>query len=164
MDVVNFFQKITDKYNAESKCGFCFQFHAPLTDSSLNQSLNTDLNKCCVQIHLTDLAWEENSKEKSSGGSYADSCEYYFNLWVLIPTELGVNNYNEIPDHLITDSNWEKIYKPLQECFGCGNVLPFCQLNFQNVIIKKWRASQVIKFGDQNLSGWKIQGQFKINL
>jgi hypothetical protein len=164
MDIVKLFQDIANKYNADNKCGFCWSFGAPLTESGINASENTDLNKCCVKMFLTDLVFEKGFAEDNQKNSYPTHCDYIFNLWVGLPTNLGINNYNETPNHLITESNWATIYKTLIDCVGCGFNENFCRDFGVNLSIKKWRLNQVIKFGDDNLCGYKINGHFRVYL
>lgn len=159
MNIVNLWQTIIDDFNLNNKCGFCWNFGAPLTESAINIS-QTD--GCCVSVFLTDYNFEvlyENF------GSYSDKryCDHSFNLWVLLPSQLGTNNYNEIRGHDITNSNWQKIFLPLQECFGYSFDLDFCKYAGSKLYITKWRAFKVSNFQD-GYSGFRIQITFRQNL
>lgn len=162
MDIVKLWQDIADKYNQDNKCGFCWTFGAPLTNSGVDQTQATENNKCCAKLFLTDIGFESGFEEDFNKVSVNKFCDYYFNLWVVLPSSLGVNNHNEIPNHEISDSNWEKIYKPLFNCFGCDFDANFCADFGVNVLIKKWRLFQVVKYGDANYSGFKVQAIFRI--
>lgn len=162
MDIVKLWQDIANNYNTNLKCGFCWNFGAPLTESAINAQQNTNTNKCCVNLFLTDIGFESGFEEDFNKASVNKYCDYYFNIWVLLPTNLGVNNYNEIPNHEISQSNWATIYKPLFDCLGCDFDGQFCLNLGYPVSIKKWRMSQVVKYQDANYSGYKIQAIFRV--
>ena len=46
MDIVKLWQNIANNYNKNIKCGFCWNFGAPLTESAMNVQQNSNLNKC----------------------------------------------------------------------------------------------------------------------
>lgn len=161
MDIVKFWNDVITNYNTTNKCGFCWSFGAPLSKSGINMS---DTDACCVNVFLTDYGFE-TIHEQLVYGSEKKSCEHYFNLWFLVPTNLGINNYNEIDNHLISESHWEKIYKPLQECIGCSIDIDFCANLGYPLNIKKWKATQVVdsKF-DANYKGFMVQVHFSQNI
>jgi hypothetical protein len=111
----------------------------------------SDAKECCVNVFFTDFGFEKTTNH----------CDYNFNLWVLVPSDLGVNNYNEKVGHLISESNWEKIYSPLSECIGCGFNAEFCSELGYSLEIMKWRGTQVVKYGDENYNGFMIQATFR---
>lgn len=164
MDIVDFWKQQAEKWNDEQKCGFCWDFGAPLIESQLNIQQSTADNKCCVKLFLTDLGFNQsNTYSQSTGFNNDKSCEYSYNLWVLMTSKLGVNNYNEITGHSIDVSNWMTIYRPLLDCLGCELVLNQCEILGFDVEIKLWKGITVFNYSDMNYSGWKIQSNFKVN-
>jgi len=50
MNPVAFWSELIKSYNRQKKCGFCWNFYAPLTEVKLNQ---VQLKKlCCVNVFL----------------------------------------------------------------------------------------------------------------
>lgn len=119
MNIVEHFKEKVTQWNAEQKCGFCFEFGAPLDESTLNKQ---QTENCCVNVFITDISMRSgySNKEGFNGSKVLKSCFYSFNLWFLVKSDLGTNNYNEILGHSIEESKWETIFNPLLECFGCG--------------------------------------------
>lgn len=156
MDIVNFWEEQIDIFNTENKCGFCWEFFAPLFQSKINivQSDN-----CCVKVFLTDLNYSKNNQYNSQTGFLQNEvCEYNYNLHVVIPNKLGTNNYNEIKGYDTNESNYTKILQPLTNCFGCDSILEYCKNEMQ---IPKWNLSYIENFQDMNYTGLKINITFK---
>lgn len=163
MDIVAFFKDLVDHYNNLEKCGFCWSFGAPLSESALNKQQLRDEEVCCMNIFLSDVKYRSEIRYNTNTGlQNYEACNITFTLYVGRQTEdLGLNSYNEINDHPITESLWETIWKPLQDCFGCGRELDLCELGW-DFDITKWDMSMVKFKEDINLTGWRIDGAFRI--
>lgn len=160
MDIVDFFKKQTEHWDAEGKCGFCWEFGAPLEEAEANKQQTE--RGCCVNVFLTDLKKDVVRGYSSQTGfqnSRADN--YSFTLYVLKRDELGKNNYNEIIGHPIDESRWETILKPLQECVTEEGVLEFCNILGINIDIPRWSMSTKINYLDDNYTGWMIRATFR---
>lgn len=160
MNIVAFFQELVDKWNAEQKCGFCWSFSAPLSNSGMNMSLAKDGECCCVHLFLTYIGTDYGYKTANTGVKNLEWNDTFFTLYVVKQTNLGVNVYNEIPNHPIDESLWESILEPLENCLGCGNELELCEMGYPFEIMK-WRKETVILEHDDNYTGWKINGTFR---
>lgn len=158
MDIVDFWKKQVEAWDAENKCGFCWTFGAPLTDEAANTQQTEE--PCCVSVFVTDIT-------QSSSRRYADTSwlnsrvdNHGFTLYVLKRDGLGVNNYNEILGHPVTESKWETILKPLKECVTAEGVLEFCEILGYNVQIPTWQMETRINWLDENYTGWRIRVNF----
>lgn len=161
MDIVDFWNKQVVKWNAEKKCGFCWNFGAPLTQSQMNIQQIED--QCCINVFLTDIYFNESiSYSSKTGFVNGKSSDWDFTLWVLQHGKLGVNNYNEIKGHSVDNSNWLKTYKPIYECLGSDVILESCKLMGLPITVVRWQGSTVFNYEDNNYNGWKIQATFKL--
>ncbi len=160
MDIVNFWKRQIDLWNDENKCGFCWNFHAPLVNSQIN-IVNSE--NCCVSVFLTDLKFREvTQRNEKTGFVSSKKCVWTFSLYALIKSPVGINNYNEIINHPIEESKWENIFKPLINCLGCNNLLSYCDiLELQNVLVDmNGDATLVHNYLDENYNGWKVNYTF----
>ncbi len=162
MDIIKFFKDLATKWNEQKKCGFCWSFEAPLSESGMNA---TEISEdCCIQLFVTeyetDTGYSYNEKTNIPNGKH---CDHIFSLYVVKPSNLGINTFSEIKGHPISESLWETILKPLKNCIGCGNEIDLCDMGF-NFNILRWKMS-VVKFKeDCNYVGWKIIGVFRENI
>ena len=160
MDIVNFWNKQVSKWNDESKCGFCWEFGAPLVKSAANIQQKREF--CCVNVLLTNL-WEDDIPTFVVNEPYEVERKHRFGftLWVGIQSDLGTNNFNEIKNHPIEESKWETIFQPLSECLGPNLFLDECEI--QGYLFKRtaWRKDLILNDMDLNLSGWKITASFE---
>lgn len=161
MDVVSFFKQQFDKWNAEEKCGFCWEFDAPLTDSGVNESqMQTDPDECCpVKGFITNLSERKNRIYNNTTGLLQDkdyTTDYTFTLHVLAFDRVDTNVYAEQLGHPISESKWETILRPLQECVCEENILEFCELICKDIKIINWNAITRINWLDNNYTGWSI--------
>lgn len=163
MNPITFFEKQVEKWNEDQKCGFCFQFSAPLKESAINIQQIRENDNCCVQVMLTDLRLSVQKQYDSKSFIIQDDCIYSFNLFVLKPSSLGVNNYNEINGHSVMESKWKTILEPLLECFGCDAILDLCEIWNYPIQVTNWGQAEVlINYQDMNYDGWKIPITFRI--
>mgnify|MGYP003641710771 CR=1 FL=1 len=162
MDIVDFYKQQVEKWNADSKCGLCFEFSAPMYESALNVVELED--PCCVQVMLVDIGSTTINTYNSRTSLLESSvCEYAFSMFVLKASDLGTNNYNEIKGHDVDASKWATIYKPLQDCFSCGDNMDFCEILGYSPEVKKWGLKMVRNYQDLNFDGWRIDAILKVN-
>lgn len=159
MDVIGFFKQQVDKWNEDEKCGFCWEFDAPLTDSGVNESvMQTDPDECCpVKVFVTNLSKRDNRTYDNRSTLLTDfNIDYTFTLHVLKFDELGTNVYAEQIGHPVSESKWVTILKPLQDCVCEENILEFCELICKKIKIINWNATTRINWLDNNYTGWSI--------
>lgn len=162
MDIVNFFEQLTEKFNTELKCDNCWEFSAPLTESALN--IVQPSEPCCNQLMLTNLSYSEQNQYNNVTTFRTNRTEeIYFTLYALKTSNLGINNFNEIKEHPKSESKYETIYKPLKGCLDASEVLAFCEILGFDVQVSKWSFDIVNNYQDLNYDGWKIKGTFKTN-
>lgn len=159
MDVVNFFKEQVSLWDEEEKCGFCFEFDAPLTDSGVNESqMQTNPDECCpVKVFLTNLRERKNRTYSTSTGLLTDyTIDYSFTLYLLKLDRVDTNVYAEQLGHPICESKWSTILRPLQECICEETILEFCKIIGKRIDITAWDASTKINWLDNNYTGWAI--------
>ena len=159
MNVVDFFKKQTEKWNDDNKCGFCFEFDAPLTDSGINESqMQTDLDDCCpVKVFITNLSERKNRLYNNTTNLLQNyTIDYTFTLHVLAFDRIDTNVFAEQLGHPISESKWETILRPLQECVCEEGILEFCDLICKDIKIINWNAITRINWLDNNYTGWSI--------
>lgn len=165
MNIVNFWKEQVEQWNTDEKCGLCWEFSAPLIESAVNIVQSTESTKCCVKVmFLQDKSpafSTQNNFSNQTGLLNGSTCNRNFQLLVLINSNLGVNNYNEIQGHSVEQSNWEAIMNPLQECLSCDANLAFCELLGMNYRITNWSGQQVINYLDGVYCGYRINVTFQ---
>jgi hypothetical protein len=155
MNIVSFWNEQVNLWNEQHKCGFCWEFSAPLVSSQINIFQNEN---CCVKIFLTDVKFREERKTNFlTGLTEYKKCIWSFSLYAVLKENLGVNNYNEIKGHSIEESKWETIFYPLINCLGCDNILDTCVILGKEIQIAQNGDAQLIhNYLDENYNGWKI--------
>jgi len=159
IDIVNFYKDKVQQWNDENKCGFCYSFGAPLFNSELNIQ---QIEDCCLNVFLVNYNIKPIYKNDNVFFGY-QNIDYFlhnFDLYLILPSELGINNYNEISGHPIEESKWKTIFFPLINCFSveifkCENIN-----NFAGFIIDD--ISLVHNYLDNVYNGIKIKGKIKI--
>ena len=161
MNVIKFFKEVAERYNDEDKCGFCWSFKAPLSESGLNKTELTEEEQCCLQLFITDYETDPGETiDERTGLSKKKYCDHIFTLYVVKPSDIGLNVYNEIPGHPISESLWETILEPIQNCIGCGNEFDLCEMGYDFDILR-WKMKAVQFKEDYNYTGWRILGVFR---
>ena len=167
MNLANFWSQQITKWNEQTKCGFCWEFSAPLVESSVNLVETTEDTTCCVKVMLLQdkqpAFTTANSYSSQTGFLNNQICANNFQLLVLLDSKLGVNNYNEIKGHSINESKWETIYNRLQECLQCDANLAFCEILGASYRITTWSGSQVFNYLGSNYCGYRINVTFQKN-
>ncbi len=165
MDIVKFWKDQTDMWNVDEKCGFCWEFSAPLIESAVNLVQSEEETKCCVKVmFLQDKQpafSTANTFSSQTGLLNSQTCSTSFQLLVLTDSKLGVNNYNEIKGHSTDESNWEMIMKPLQECLSCDANLAFCELLGSQYRITNWSGVQVMNYTGSVYCGYRLSVTFQ---
>jgi hypothetical protein len=156
IDIVKYFKEKVDVWNAENKCGLCFDFAAPLFNSEINIQ---QTENCCVNVFLTNINVRTNYTE-TNFGIVKNDCIISFDLFFLVKKPLGTNNYNEVTGYPITESKWEKIFKPLLNCFGTGENVCENIDGFKGYI--NYNATLVQNYLDETYQGLKIRADIKI--
>lgn len=163
MNPISFFEEQVKIWNENKKCGFCWQFSAPLKESAMNIQQIRESDDCCVQLMLTDLRLTEQKSYGSNGLITANDCVYSFNLYALLPSRIDINTYNEIDGHTIEESKWKTHLEPLLDCLGCDTLLDICTIWKYPIQIPTWGAADVlINYQDANYDGWRIPITFRI--
>lgn len=162
MNIVQYFKDKVDLYNQEQRCGFCYEFSAPLFENKSNEYQQQN-DECCVKVFITNLRLRslfDNSTDKILGYSLSNKCAYSFDLYFLKSSRMDINNYNEISGHPIEESKWNTIFEPLLNCFGC--IVNECTDidNLQGYT--KWETVLVNNYLDQNYDGIKISAELII--
>lgn len=163
MDIVKFFADQVDKWNIEEKCGFCWNFGAPLVQSEIEKQQLPPDKPCCMNLFLTNIRFSDRVTRNPVTNLVVSSwCDWNFTLWVITPEPLGTNNYNEILGHPVEESKWVKIFQPIQECLGCGSLMDFCTLLGYDVNINSRNGEIVHNYGGQSYNGWRINFTFSV--
>lgn len=154
IDIVDFYKNKVVQWNAENKCGFCYEFGAPLFNSEINiQQQKSD--NCCVNVFIVNFRYRTvYTLQANAGYRIADKNIISFDLYLLTKSQLGINNYNEISGHPIEESKWETIFKPLLDCFGVGKNQ--CEEMVGFIGYQKWEAGLVHNYLDSVYNGIKI--------
>lgn len=161
-DVIGTLAEMVEAWNLEEKCDLCFEFTAPLRESDLNE-YQMKGDPCCVLFAVTDYRFECSSPVNRQLGLRTLGAEIHnFNLHVLSQDNIGLNVYNEIPGHPLSESKWATILQPLAECVAC-DLLQFCEYLGFEMEVSRWVMSPRIDWMDSNYSGWTINVQLRKN-
>lgn len=158
MNIIDFFQNLANRWNEENKCGFCWKFSAPHSESAMNTARTED--PCCVHLFLT---YRRNIRGYSQNPrvnylTKAEYCDYYFTLYAVKQSEIGLNVYSEMPEHAIDESLSKTILEPLENCLACGAEIDLCESGYTML---KWDMETTTLHLDSNYTGWKITGAFR---
>ena len=161
MNILQFFKDVETSFNENSKCGECWVFKSPLSEAGMNASKFTEEESCCVKMFLTYYNYQSGFvRSPTTQLQQTGYCDYYFTLYVVKDSNLGINVLNEEPGHEEIQSLWSTILSPLMDCLGCGNEFDLCDLGY-NFDILRWSMNPVILKHDSNYTGWKIDGTFR---
>lgn len=163
INVIQVISEMVEQWDYESKCDLCWQFSAPLRISDLNEWQSRDDKECCVLVAVTDYTFEcfEN-RNRQTGLRGLGSFTHDFTLHFLSHDNLGVNVYDEIKGHPLSESKWDTILWPILDCISC-NAFDWClNLGYQ-IEVSRWRGSAKIDYLDDNYSGWSVSVQLREN-
>lgn len=166
MNIVQFWEAQIAKWDEENKCGLCWTFDAPMTESGLEAYQPMQGKECCVQALLTQdtgVAFSTvNQYNPRTGFVSQRTCSWTHSMYFLLPTELGVNNYKEVKGHTTEKSRWAMALQRLQECLGCDANLDFCEILGTSYRVTQWSAIQVVNKTGKNLTGYKLTITYQI--
>lgn len=149
--MIKFIKGIIEKYNNDNQCGFCWRFYAPLTEKRLNIVRN---DNCCVNVFLTRDSGRDFYTNVKYVNGYATTFDEFesYDLYFLIASRDGLNNYNELEDNAINESRNETIFEPLRKCITSRFIVDICN-HYQLV---NWSGKYIYDFEDENYYGLKI--------
>lgn len=162
VDVVSIVESNVSDWNDEQKCGWCWEFTAPMRESDLNEYRYKN-DGCCVIVAITDFRWSCSvGYNRTTGLATLGYGTYDFNLHFLVGSNVGLNVHNEIDGHPISESKWAAILDPLMQCVGC-KPLDFCTSLGYPLEVTRWSAQPRLDWLDNNYDGWSIQVQLREN-
>lgn len=154
MEPVTFWKTLIEKYNTDEKCGWCWNFFAPLTEVDLN--LVKGGEECCINVFLTwdrGLDFQTETNWDATFGININPVEVYnYDLWFLIKSPVGINNYNEKPDHAIEESRYETIFKPLRNCINFDMLNDICK----DFGVSSFNGRNIYDYQDEMFFGIKL--------
>lgn len=166
INIVDFWKNQIAKWNEELKCGLCWEFSAPLTESAVGITKPND--PCCVQVMLVrdrvTAFRTSRTYDNITGLLTGVTCSKSFELLVLMPTKLGQNNYNEIKGHDTNESKWDEVLSKLEDCLSCDANLDFCEFLGRKVLVTDWSARQLVNYTDNNYTGYRLTVTFQVNV
>lgn len=165
MNLVAYWQDQIELWNTDNKCGLCWSFGAPLTESAAHIWQPRDGEECCVQVLLLRdrrPAFNTVRNYNNQTGLLLNiTCNTNFDILFLIPKSIGLNNYNEIKGHPTTDSKWDTALYLLENCLKCDLELDFCTILGTQYRVMNWSAMQVINWGDHQYTGYRLSVSFQ---
>jgi len=165
MDIVQFWQHQIQIWNDENKCGFCWEFGAPLTESAIEVQQASTNKECCVQVFLvrdkvTPFS-TSNVYDNVTGLLTNRVCNTGFQLIFVLPVSMGTNNFNEIKGHPTNESKWSTVLSRLEQCISCDANIAFCEILGSSRRITTWSGAQLINYTTENYSGYRLTVQFQ---
>lgn len=156
MKLTKFFKQQIDKWNEDSKCGYCYEFHAPLTEDALNKQQIKD--PCCVQVMLTRDRGEAFRTDRTFNNTIGivDQQWHYkqFTLYFLLSQQESLNNYDEILGNDIEES--KSTFLEDIECCIDDLEFDFCEFIGTDWQLFQWSAFQLINYRDYNYTGYRL--------
>ena len=162
MDIVDFFSRLTEHFNTESKCDECWYFGAPLSEDAVNSQQSPREAACCVHVIVTDTS-KDTAKGYNNTTSLLNSHvdDYSFTVLFVKQDDIGTNTYNETNGHPIEEGKWQTILRPLQECLCDTEVLDFCTLIGEHIQVTAWSMTLIKNYNNQRYTGWRVRGKFR---
>ena len=153
--VLEFWKDMIETYNEDSKCDFCWNFFAPMTEKRLNIIRDiTQEDDCCVNVFLLRNKSQDFGSRLTYNHNYLTrtyKTETYEVLF-LIPSKEGLNNYNELSGHSLEESRYETIFKPLRDCISNHIITDICN----HAPVTSWNGRYVYDYQDENFYGIRI--------
>lgn len=151
--IVEAFEKLIANYNENNRCGFCWEFEAPLRISDMNESVKkTEPDDCCVRVFLTNLRFNNSNEKPKISRSPIKRIVEVATVYVLKYDDVGLNTYSEMDGHPLSESKWKTILKPLYDCLMC---LDFCEVEPALQIESISGATEIDILAD-NYTGWRL--------
>lgn len=154
MNPVSFWSALIKSYNRQKKCGFCWNFYAPLTEIKLNQ---VQLKKeCCVNVFLV---WDKGvdfdtqvNFDNDKGITINPMERLHYDIYFLMQSTEGKNNYNEKRFHSVNESRYETIIKPLHQCINMDIITDVCA----EFGISSFSGKNIYDYQDEQYYGVRI--------
>lgn len=153
---IEFFKEQVAIWNETNHCGNCWSFTAPLTESGFNEYQLRDGKECCYLLAITDYRTTSSNEYNSVNWTRRKVCDHRIVMYIVKPSNIGINHHNEIDGHEECESKYESIIKPLRECFECDPIIDYCEIVGYPVQITQWNVDNVFNLHDNNYDGIKI--------
>lgn len=162
MNVTKAFSDIVTQWNTDNKCGCCWEYAGRLRESDLNEYQKRS-EDCCILVAITDYTWSYITVfDRTTGFNTTEAKEWRFNLHVLASDDIGLNMYNEIAGHDLSESKYETILQPLEDCMITP--VDFCEATGNKIEVVSWgSARERIDWLDMNYTGYTIPVQLRLN-
>lgn len=152
--ILDTWKHIVEQLDQEKKCGFCWDFFAPMTEIDLNL-VNQKKNCCCVNVFLLRNKTQDFSTNISltpfqTVGNVVDIENY--DVYFLIKSKPGINNYNEKYGHPIAESRHKTIFEPLRHCINHSILSGICGIG----LVTSWNGTYIYDYSDEQYYGIKI--------
>lgn len=163
MDVVDFWSKQVKLWNDNTKCGLCWTFSAPLYESSVENYRIREEDKCCVHVMLVNPSFNtQRNYDSITGLNTTINCNESFQLLFLMPSQIDINNFNELPGHSIEESKWFTVFNRLKQCIECDAEIDFCTILGSRSRITNWSASLLPQnYTSNNYAGYRLSVTFQ---
>lgn len=162
MDAINFWKNQVEIWSSEQKCGFCWTFGGATDRSGIERYKIREGEECCVHVFITDESFNQVFTYPNPNPFYSRvDCQSGFNVWILVPSRIDLNDHKEIPNHPEEESLQEAILTPLKECLGCEVGLDMCEANGNLFQIIRWNAFAERRIFSNNYTGWRISALFQ---
>lgn len=156
-DIVKFFKEVVDylNNNPTEGCGGCFYYGAPLTQSAKELQQVPDESCDCTFMFVTRYEYSIQDSVNPRTTILTDRfVSHSVTLEVVKHDKIGKNNYSEIEDYPISESRWETIFKPIQQCMSRDNMFFFCEVLGKTMQITAFSARMQILSTSNEYSGW----------
>lgn len=152
MDVLENIKQIIETYSDNERCGFCWNFFAPLTEQ--RQNIVRLSEPCCINVFLLRNKGQDFGTNITYLNGYINSerLTESYDLLFLIQSMEGLNNYNELPGHSIEESRHETIFKPLRDCIGSNLITDICN----HYEVTQWSGRYIYDYQDEQYYGLRI--------
>lgn len=153
-DPIELWNDIICRLNDEKKCGWCWRFFAPLTE--VNMNLVKQRKECCVNVFFIwngaeDFATRPNF-DLNTGLMVEPTETFNYQVYFLINSNDGINNYNEMPEHPVSESKYLNIFKPLRECINLDILNALCL----DYVVTNWSGKNIYDTTDDKYYGIRI--------
>lgn len=151
--IVDAFEKLIAKYNTAERCGFCWEFEAPMRISDMNESVKkSDDDDCCVRVFLTNLRFNNPNSKPNVNRTQVQRITEVATVYFLKYDDIGFNTYSEMKGHPLSESKWKRILEPLHNCIQC---IDFCEVAPKLLIENISGATEIDILAD-NYTGWRV--------
>lgn len=152
IDIVKAFSDIVKHWNKNKRCGWCWEYEAPLRESDLNESEPKN-DECCTRVFLTNYRISHNVVYHPSGYVRRRDINHSLTLRIVRQDDIGLNVYEEQEGHPLSESKWATILNPIRECVNFADVCTSLGFGL-HIVSENW--SILIDEYDMNYTGWKV--------